>query len=87
MNGCISTLSDTTKRDNYDTIIEEESSADLLIECVEFLCIVIGEKEMYEIYAMFYRNLLVQVAFLMMKTSKTEFEQMSKDPEQLSILL
>jgi hypothetical protein len=53
----------------------------LLIECVEFLCIVVGEKELYEVYANSYRSLLVQVAFLMMKTSKSEFEQMSKDPE------
>lgn len=37
---------------------------------------------MYETYAMFYRNLLVQVAFLMMKTTKSEFDQMIKDPEQ-----
>ena len=59
VNGCISTLCDSSKRDNYEAIIEEESSAELLIECVEFLCIVIGEKELYELYATFYRNLLV----------------------------
>lgn len=64
----------TIKRDNYDEIIEESVSSELLVDCVEFLCIVVGEKEVYDIFANYYPKLLVDVAFVMMRTTPHEIE-------------
>ncbi len=78
----MTTLLDVVKRSNYDKIIEEQSSSDLIIECVELLTILVGEKEFYELYTMYQRPLIYEVALWMMQTTPAEIEQMHKDPEQ-----
>lgn len=64
--GCITTLFDTVKRPNYDQIIEEQTSSELLVECIELLATLISEKELYEIFALYQRNLIIEVSLLMM---------------------
>jgi hypothetical protein len=49
---------------------------------VETLVIFIGEKEFYNIYSHSYKLLLVHVALNFLKTSRSEYESMIKDPEQ-----
>lgn len=63
-------------------IVEEEDLANLLVEMIETLCIFIGEKEFYDIFSQSYKLLLVHVAMNFIKTSPSEFEQMTVDPEQ-----
>lgn len=72
----------TSCREDYDTLVEEEVCADLLIESIEVLTVLIGEKESYDIFSQNYRQLLVIVALFMMKTTKAEMEQMKKDADQ-----
>jgi len=50
------------------------------------LTIFINEKTFYDMFSSNYRALLIQVALFMMKTSKEEIEQMSKDPDQFITL-
>lgn len=82
VSGCISTLISTIKKENYEVISEEPVASELLVECVELLCIVVGEKEVYDIFAHNYPKLLVDVAFVMMRTTASELLQMTKDAEQ-----
>jgi hypothetical protein len=42
----------------------------------------VGEKPFYETFSQCYKHLLVLVALNMIKTSKEEYEQMIKDPDQ-----
>jgi hypothetical protein len=49
---------------------------------LEAMVLMIGEKEYYELYSTYQRSLLVLVSLNLMKTTKTEYEQMIKDPEQ-----
>ena len=63
-------------------IVEEGICADLLIESIEVLTVLIGEKESYDIFSQNYRQLLVIVALFMMKTTNAEMEQMKKDADQ-----
>lgn len=70
------------QRDDLEKMIEESDIADLLVEMVETLVIFITEKEFYNIFSASYKLLLVHVSLNFLKTSRSELEQMSNDPEQ-----
>ena len=78
----MTTLVHSSCREDYDVLVEEEVCADLLIESIEVLTVLIGEKESYDIFSQNYRQLLVIVALFMMKTTNAEMEQMKKDADQ-----
>jgi hypothetical protein len=48
--GCISTLLDTVRKDTYEKQCEEQWSSEILIECIEILCNLIGEKDYYDTF-------------------------------------
>ncbi len=46
----------------------------------------LGEKEFYEIASSQYREILVRVCLGLLKTSNSEYEMMSNDPDQFVTL-
>ena len=77
----ISSLLDLSQRPNIDTLMDDESYHNMLVECIETLAMFAAEKEFYEIVMKWCRALLVNVGLTLMRTGRTEYEQMIKDPE------
>jgi hypothetical protein len=53
-----------------------------MIESVELLTELIGEKEYYDLFSHFMKELLVRVSLQMMTTTQSELDVMRKDPAE-----
>ena len=71
-----------SQREDIEELMDDEVSSDFIIEILEAITTMVGEKEFYDTFSTCHRILLVMVALNLMKTTKAEYEQMLKDPDQ-----
>jgi hypothetical protein len=72
--GLIATVSHLSQRADLEAIIEDEIGQTFIVEAIETLVILVGEKEFYEEFARFQRHLLVYVCLTFMRTTAPELE-------------
>jgi len=59
ISACVSTLLNATAHPNYELMAADEYISEILVESVDLLTVVIGEKDYYENFSQFYKNLLI----------------------------
>jgi hypothetical protein len=77
----ISTLLEISQRPNIEALCEDETFQDIIVEAIDTLVLFTGEKEFYDYIVAFNRPVLVNVSLTLLRTTKSEVEQMIKDPE------
>mmetsp|Transcript_3434 Transcript_3434/g.2419 ORF Transcript_3434/g.2419 Transcript_3434/m.2419 type:complete len:224 (+) Transcript_3434:713-1384(+) len=83
----ISTLLNVTNRSDFDVLVEQsEEISQIVVECTELLSILINDKTYYDTFAQYYKNLLIQVAMILLKTPPKEMEEMVSDPQAFVVL-
>jgi len=62
-------------------LIDDETYHAIMTEVIETIVLFSGEKEFYGLISKSYRELLVNVSLTLLRTTKSEFDMMTKDPE------
>jgi len=78
----IQTLMSICSRPEIQNIILNDTYHDIIVEAIETLTHFVSDKDFFQLVVEKQRDLLVIVCLNLMRTSASEYDQMTSDPEQ-----